>query len=100
MLLHWKGENAMFAMQPAYTATNMRRAQNACAFSCASFYAYTVINAIVVRIAFAVCFFVVGVGLVLPVSIIGVVLVISIIIRISGDNLKQEHILTPILHAR
>lgn len=88
-------------MQTASTNKNTKHAYSACAFSCASS-SHSNLYVIAVRIALAVCIFVISAALVLSISLVNLVIVISIInliIRIMQNHRDKRHVWIPTMCA-
>lgn len=89
-------------MQTASTTKNTKHAYSACAFSCASSASHSDLYVIAVRIAIAVCIFVISVVLVLSVNLVNLVIMISIInliIRIMQSPRDKKHVWIPTMYA-
>lgn len=95
----------MYDMQTASTNKNTKHAYSACAFSCASSASHSDLYVIAVRIALAVCIFVISVVLVLSVlsvNLVNLVIMISIInliIRIMQSPRDKKHVWIPTMYA-
>lgn len=84
------------------TSNNNKHAYSACAFSCASSAARSNLYVLAVRIALAVCIFVISVVLVLSISLVNLVIMISIInliICIMQIIRDKKHVWIPAMRA-
>lgn len=98
----------MYDMQTASTNKNTKHAYSACAFSCASSASHSDLYVIAVRIALAVCIFVISVVLVLSVlsvlsvnlfNLVIMISIINLIIRIMQSPRDKKHVWIPTMYA-